>query len=289
MMEHTKKMMLVPETAYNTLLAHRNEETNPLTMETCRVNEQLQSILNDESLAPDVKMIHVNNMLSRYLMLKDQQFGKNTSILPQQPLLQGQQAGILPQTLIGANTLVQTPLGANTLPQIQQQQPMVQGHVAQTGNHVTTPENTIETRQIEIQTENNEKPKLPPHYQHIFMNQRKNYKEKATKLWDFINDNADKVLWNDKFELVHDGQAVKGSNIIKLIKDFSLDKKIATNQHGSKEFGEILRRAHVPKTVIGSRRSWNQYISPNTGTIERQLGIKSKGQTGSGRFRIKWW
>ena len=68
-------MVLVPENAYSSMIKHKQEETHPLVNELVRLNTQLSDILNDSTLAADVKYAKYNEVLQRYLFLKGQQFG----------------------------------------------------------------------------------------------------------------------------------------------------------------------------------------------------------------------
>ena len=72
-MNHTSKMVLVPESAYSTLLSAKIEETSPLIFELTRLDEQLEKVLRDPTLAPDVKYIKYEQLLRRHKQLKWQQ------------------------------------------------------------------------------------------------------------------------------------------------------------------------------------------------------------------------
>jgi hypothetical protein len=84
-MNHTSKMVLVPESAYSTLLSSKIEEISPLIFELTRLDEQLEKILRDPTLAPDVKYIKYEQLLRRHKQLKWQQNKPDLSARSESP------------------------------------------------------------------------------------------------------------------------------------------------------------------------------------------------------------
>jgi hypothetical protein len=73
-MNHTSKMVLVPESAYSSLISSRIEETAPVIFELTRLDEQLEKVLHDPALASDIKFLKYEQLLRRHKQLKQQQY-----------------------------------------------------------------------------------------------------------------------------------------------------------------------------------------------------------------------
>jgi len=115
-MNHTSKMVLVPESAYSTLLSSKMEETSPLIFELTRLDQQLENFLRVPTLAPDVKYIKYEQLLRRHKQLKWQQNKPDLSTRAESPP---------PPAAINVPANVVAPL------QQQQQQQQQQHHVRQ--------------------------------------------------------------------------------------------------------------------------------------------------------------
>ena len=66
------------------------------------------------------------------------------------------------------------------------------------------------------------------------------------------------ISWNEKGELRHKGEIVKGSNVVDLVNDV-LRKRKYFNPEGWETFGDALREANVPQDLIGHEDRW-KYI-----------------------------
>ena len=62
--------------------------------------------------------------------------------------------------------------------------------------------------------------------------------------------------WNEREEFVHNGQVVKGSNIVDLVNDIVRHRK-DFHPHGWQEFAPALRKGNVPQDLVGNRKRWD--------------------------------
>jgi hypothetical protein len=61
---------------------------------------------------------------------------------------------------------------------------------------------------------------------------------------------------SDQGELILYGHAIKGSNIIDIVHDFSRQRKTQTPVLGAKELIKVLKRSNIPKEIIGNKLRW---------------------------------
>ena len=62
--------------------------------------------------------------------------------------------------------------------------------------------------------------------------------------------------WNERGEFVHNGQVIKGSNIVDLVNDVVRQRK-DFHPHGWQEFARALRKGNVPQDLVGNRKRWD--------------------------------
>ena len=81
------------------------------------------------------------------------------------------------------------------------------------------------------------------------------YRGKAESLLKRI-EREPSMRWNERGEFVHNGQVIKGSNIVDLVNDVVRHRK-DFHPHGWQEFARALRRGNVPQDLVGNRRRWD--------------------------------
>lgn len=86
---------------------------------------------------------------------------------------------------------------------------------------------------------------------------------KAKLLLKHIEDNPEAVGWNERNELLVNGQRVLNSNIIDLINDFSLARAKSEPPEGFAEFAQALQETNVPREAISNQARWKA-ILPGT-------------------------
>ena len=69
-MQHGTKLVLLPEPAYNNMIALKREETSPTVFRLVRCNEELQELLNNKSMPDDVKALRFQDLLFKYQDMK---------------------------------------------------------------------------------------------------------------------------------------------------------------------------------------------------------------------------
>lgn len=84
----------------------------------------------------------------------------------------------------------------------------------------------------------------------------KTLQNKARLLLDHVKDNAD-VGWNERGELVYQGQTVEGTNMSDLVNDMLRQRKKAEDPRGWEIFAQALKAANVPRELIGHTKRWN--------------------------------
>ncbi len=75
------------------------------------------------------------------------------------------------------------------------------------------------------------------------------YQKRVQSLIDFIR-NGDVLVWNEKGQLVSDGDAIPGSQIVDLLRDAQCTLKQSRCPAGAEEFYHALGRANVPLSLI---------------------------------------
>ena len=81
------------------------------------------------------------------------------------------------------------------------------------------------------------------------------YKGKAENLLKRI-EREPTMHWNERGEFVHNGQVIKGSNIVDLVNDVVRQRK-DFHPHGWQEFARALRKGNVPQDLVGNRKRWD--------------------------------
>lgn len=69
--------------------------------------------------------------------------------------------------------------------------------------------------------------------------------------------------WNDKYELTHDGQVMKGTNVVDIVNDFIRNRKTTNAPFGWEAVMRSLRESNVPREAIGNDRRWSLFSTPS--------------------------
>ena len=87
--------------------------------------------------------------------------------------------------------------------------------------------------------------------------------------------------WNERGEFVHNGQVIKGSNIVDLVNDVVRQRK-DFHPHGWQEFARALRRGNVPQDLVGIEKDGIGCIGnlPHRMRIPRVMIAVRKGERG---------
>ena len=115
----------------------------------------------------------------------------------------------------------------------------------------------------------------------------KPYRHKARELLELIQrSNPDVFTWTSSGEIVYNGQLIKGSNIIHLIRSVMYRTKIA-KPVGHLEFKHYLRQINVPLTLVGNLESVDskrktKYKGVNIGSV-----LKNKRKVKGNHVRSK--
>src|SRR5271170_2002547 len=80
----------------------------------------------------------------------------------------------------------------------------------------------------------------------------------AQNLGNFLN-GVDGLSWNNRGEVIIDGQYIPGSSLSMLLQDV-IDPAPTANPRGSNLFAQVLRRAQVPRQLV--RETTNKYVNP---------------------------
>jgi len=276
-MQHTSKMLLVPESAYSVLLNQQKQEVSPITQKLAKLDEEIHKILYDRTLPADIKFEKYENLFRRYRILKEEQ-----------------------------NKPLEVSVKNN-----EEKHEFTEGLQKVTEHWDSAPY---------------EKPKSV--LNDIIKFQPKSSKSQAKILIDHIQNNP-KIQWNTKNELIVNGHAVDGSNLIDLVNDLARNRPNVIAPLGSAELAKILKDTNVPQSAIVNKarmeneidfgttipphssdvpatsqsvqfqtplktRSGNNYNRPaeQSKSSKKRQQRKNKAianQHGSGRFGIKMW
>ena len=83
----------------------------------------------------------------------------------------------------------------------------------------------------------------------------KSMKRKAEAILERISHQSN-MSWNERGEFVHDGQVIKGSNIVDLVNDMLRHRK-TFQPRGWQDFARALRQNNVPLDLVGNRQRWD--------------------------------
>lgn len=83
----------------------------------------------------------------------------------------------------------------------------------------------------------------------------KTMRRKTKLLLDHMKEVSD-ISWNDQGEITVGGQTLKGSNLIDLVNDVLRHRKHREDPYGWEVFAKALKRANVPRELIGHTRRW---------------------------------
>ena len=81
------------------------------------------------------------------------------------------------------------------------------------------------------------------------------YQRKAQHILKRIQ-HASNMNWNERGEYIHNGEVIRGSNIVDLVNDVVRHRK-AFHPHGWQEFALALRQGSVPQDLIGNHKRWD--------------------------------
>ena len=73
-MQHTTKMVMVPQDTYSSLLSQQKQTYSPTIGQLSNLDQELQNVLSNPNLSTDEKYHHYQNVFGRYQNLKQQQF-----------------------------------------------------------------------------------------------------------------------------------------------------------------------------------------------------------------------
>ncbi|PVD18260.1 hypothetical protein C0Q70_20809 [Pomacea canaliculata] len=80
-------------------------------------------------------------------------------------------------------------------------------------------------------------------------------KKKAERLLQHFKRNPE-LTWNDRGEILYEGQAVKNSNLVDLVNDVLRKRKRARSPRGWETFAKALRRMNVSQDLVGHPDRW---------------------------------
>ncbi|PVD39601.1 hypothetical protein C0Q70_02236 [Pomacea canaliculata] len=83
----------------------------------------------------------------------------------------------------------------------------------------------------------------------------KSMKKKAERLLQHFKRNPE-LTWNDRGEILYEGQAVKNSNLVDLVNDVLRKQKRARSPRGWETFAKALRRMNVSQDLVGHPDRW---------------------------------
>ena len=87
MMEHTRKMAVIPISMLDRLHQQQQLTDAPLA-HMSDLDQQMTSIMNDRQLPPDIKLKQYNQVLNRYMTIRENEIRKPVSVQvvgPEQP------------------------------------------------------------------------------------------------------------------------------------------------------------------------------------------------------------
>ena len=73
---------------------------------------------------------------------------------------------------------------------------------------------------------------------------------------DHIKD-SELIRWNKDGSLVYEGQSIPGSHITDLVNDILRERKTTHPPTGWEEFTTALKKANVPRELIGNSKRWS--------------------------------
>ena len=228
---------------------NQNEEIDPIIFQLTRLQEELQKILDDNSLPVDVKCLKYNNVLSRYLNLKEQQNqdgSVKSSAVPIAAAVTGVASAansVAPDSVGRASDSVGRALASvgQALASVGRQNNAADAASIAAAATPPSLENSLSQTPSTLQTPvNRQTPpsatRLPDFSTFIHRNQPAKKQQKARELAEFVNNNSDIVEFDKHFRLILNGRPVIASDIRKLINDFSYDKVKSRTVAGAEEF-----------------------------------------------------
>ncbi len=84
-MQHTTKMVMVPQDAYSSLMSQQKQLYSPVVNQLSNLDQELQAILTNPSLSADVKYHQYMNVFNRYQSLRHQQIQQSLPPPPPPP------------------------------------------------------------------------------------------------------------------------------------------------------------------------------------------------------------
>ena len=102
------------------------------------------------------------------------------------------------------------------------------------------------------------------------------YRNKALALLDHLDNNPEKIGWNDNGELIVNKKLIPNSIIIDIVRHLYISKK-GYNPNGVKQFVSALQKSNVAQTLISNKSIIDQLNSIPLASP------KSRKQTGKGR------
>ncbi|MCP4345346.1 MAG: hypothetical protein GY795_07450 [Desulfobacterales bacterium] len=73
-MQHTTKMVMVPQDAYSGLLSQQKQMYSPVVNQLSNLDQELQAIVSNPNIASDAKYHQYRQLFGRYQLLRNQQF-----------------------------------------------------------------------------------------------------------------------------------------------------------------------------------------------------------------------
>ena len=87
-MQHTTKMVMVPEDAYSSLVNQQQQLMPPVAMQLSNLDTEMKSILNNPNLSTDQKYDRYFRTFNRYSQLQGRQFYPPSNPLPEEPIVE---------------------------------------------------------------------------------------------------------------------------------------------------------------------------------------------------------
>ena len=206
-MQHSKRMVLVPEGTVERFQQRQQVLTPPVTQQLKNLDSEMTDILTDKHLDDEEKARRYNQVLQRYLTFYDQRKGQPLSVK------------------------ITTPTVTKT----------------EQSTEVSNSEPSKETQQQQQQQQAEIVEAIPTAIeQEVIKSVPKIYKAGARQLLDKIKENSDMLRWNDKGELIYENKAIPGSHIADLIND-ALRQRKNFQPIGSSVFARGLAKLNVPR------------------------------------------
>ena len=83
----------------------------------------------------------------------------------------------------------------------------------------------------------------------------KTMRRKAENLLERVKRQSN-LGWNERGELLFNGEVIQGTNIVDLVNDMVRQRK-SFQPHGWREFARALRQDNVPQDLIGNKERWD--------------------------------